>query len=540
MTTERPDPARVLERGAARGLPVEPFGPIWDSARLRLSRTFWQGADLTPFLDADVPYTGTSNGRLSEDAAEVVLAARPGARTLRVLELGAGSGVFAKLFLDHVARRDPALYAATTYVVTDASPGVAAARDASGILDAHAGRIEARLLDAAGDWDGLGQFDAILGTYVFDSLPFDFLALNDARTWRREVRCVLPETRAEEAEALRRALETDAGLDGFLDLGPRLGMQTRHVEMDRAELPFAGTLPDDTGGETVPFVHCWGAVACLARCHAHLNPGGVLILSDYGHLAPYESHDLLEPQGYGHSIAVGLNFPQIDAAAARLEDSAWHVPGPDAGNVITRVLHRAPETDLGPLVEDLHGPLRYAALTAPVDAGRRFVRGRMLEMSRDMYAKALALQPRNWALLEEIASILLSALEEHEAVIEMVDAGLDLNPLAPGLWRARAEALTALGRLDEARADILKALALAPRSFMSDRTLAEIELAAGDHGAALLAVARALSHDSEAEERDGLMALQGRILAAMGTKQLDLLRAQANAMRALDGMPGPD
>ena len=179
MTDLALDPLAILSRGAGGGVPVEEFGPVWTSARVRLSRAGWQAATLEPFLDLAVPYTSTSSGRLSDDAVSVALAARPGAAGLRILELGAGSGIFARLFLDALRLRAPDVYRQSSYLVTDGSASVLGAQQAQGVLQDHSGIVSQQVLDSGGDWALPGRFDVILCTYLLDSLPFDLLALCD-------------------------------------------------------------------------------------------------------------------------------------------------------------------------------------------------------------------------------------------------------------------------------------------------------------------------------------------------------------------------
>lgn len=533
-----PDPVAVLAHGKTRGVAVEDFCPVWTSARLRLSRAGWQAADLQPFLNLAVPYTATSSGRLSEDAVSVALAAHPASQGLRVLELGAGSGVFARLFLGALRRRAPDVYRHARYLVTDGSASVLAAQAASGVLDDHAGVIETRVLNLDGSWPDIGPFDMILCTYLLDSLAFDLLAIRDQTVWRREVRAVLPEAKRTEAEALRKALATDDHtLSGHACLGPLLALQTRHTAIDRATLPHAHTLPHDTGGETLPWVHSCGALACIDRALDHLSPGGVMIFSDYGHLTPYTRLDTPEFQSYGQSVAVGLNFPQIAAACAARANLRFHAPQEEDGHLFTRVLQLGEGPDLAGLVDDLYGGLRHRALTAPVDAAREMLRGRLHEAARDYYAKALSYQPQNWALLQEIALMLLLPNGEDAAARDMADIGLALNPLASDLWRAKAEALMGLGQPDAAAQAIERAAALAPQNVAAHQARAMIALRRGQPGLALSAIAEALTHDAEGDARDDLLALQSRTLARITDDARDRLQASVNALIPLDTPP---
>lgn len=539
MTDPLPDPEHILAGGTLRGIALEPFVPVWSSARLRLSRAGWQAATLAPFLNLDVPYASTSSGRLSDDAVLLALAARPGVGGLRILELGSGSGVFARLFLDALRQRAPDRYAASRYVASDGSASILAAQRAMGVLDDHEGIVTQAVLDVAGDWSAMGSFDVILANYVFDSLSFDLLAIRDERTWRREVRGVLPETLRAEAEALRAALSDPAGADiqHFVHLGPRISHQTRHVPIDRATLPHGDTLPEDTGGETVPLVHSSGAIDAIARALSQLSPAGVLIFSDYGHLIPYTRHETPEFQTYGQSVAVGLNLGQIALACDRMPEAHFYAPDEEDGHLHTRVLQRGSGPDLSDVVNDLLGALRHRAMTAPVDAAREVVRARMYERARGFYASALRLQPRNWTLLQEITLFLLIPNGEYDAALEMAAIGLAINPLAADLWRARGEALLALDRVDEALAALDRAAALGPGNVAAHRARADALLRKGRHGAALAALAEALAHDREGDAQEVLLTLQGRVLADIARTERDLLIASANPFLPLDRLP---
>ncbi len=533
------DPAEILRRGSYRGIPIEPFGPVWDTARLRLSRAAWQVSNLEPFLNFEVPYVSTSSGRLSDDAVTVALAARPGECKLRVLELGSGSGLFARLFLDALQRRAPDLYAGCTYVVSDGSASILAAQSESRIHDHHRDKIEPLLLDLSQDWPEIGQFDLILGSYILDSLPFDFLAVKDSKVWRREMRAVFPPEQAAMAENLRQALEDGSAeaLRPYLPLGPQITTQTRHAPVDRASLPQSAAIPDDTEATTLPYIHCYGALDCLDRCIAHLAPGGVAIFSDYGHIQPYEARETPEFQAYGSSVAAGLNFPQLDAVFSARAGLAYFKPDIEDGHLYTRVFQRSPAVDLTDLVADLYGALRYRALTAPVEAARELMRGRLYESSRKLYATALEAQPHNWALMQEIALTFFLMTEEHDEALELAEMGLALNPLSPDLWRVKAEANLALDRIEEAQAAIAKAVSLAPQNVAAQLALARIALRQDHFTQALRAIATALAHDLEGDSQDALIALQTEALAKIAKRELDKLTAATNPFRALDKLP---
>ena len=536
-----PGAGDILAGGAGRGVALEEFGPIWNSARLRLGRASWGTSGLEPFLTHAVPYTGTSSGRLSEDAVRVFLASAGQRDDYRVLELGAGSGVFAKLFLDHLRNLAPDVYHRTTYVVTDASQSMLAAQDAHALLDPHAARVERYVLDATCDIPPTGDFDAVLGTYVLDSLPFDLLAVKDGRVWRKEACTAVEGSVCDDPGGLIAALRDDdpAALAEWQWIAPHLALQTRHTEVNRAELSFGNSLPTDTGAETMPFVHCYGALACIEASLRALRPGGVAIFSDYGHLAPLPRYEFLEFQTYGNSVAVGVNFFQLTAAFENWTGAVLYRPAKDAGTLHTRVVQKA-TTELQPLqdlIETLYGADAYRAQNDPLDKARMAMKSRYFESARSAYLDALRLQPENWAIMEEIASVFLMATEDYDAAIDMADQGLVRNPVSAGLWRARGEALLALGRLQEARIAYEHLAVLAPTVAGSWRCLAELCVAEDDLKGALEAVATALSHDHDCEEQDALLDIQKTVLQAMALKHHSVLTGTANQMRGLDTLP---
>src|SRR6188768_1387907 len=129
-------PPNLLETLRRAKLPtriVEEFRPVAESLEWRLSEQYWLTAGTRGFIDESVPYSSTSGGALSQDAAALLLAncqENPPDGPLVVLELCAGSGLFARLFLDAFRRLcaeggerfDEQLI----YYVTDRSPSTVA------------------------------------------------------------------------------------------------------------------------------------------------------------------------------------------------------------------------------------------------------------------------------------------------------------------------------------------------------------------------------------------------------------------------------
>src|SRR5207237_4249132 len=96
-------PSETLARVAPPPRLVEDFRPIHECLDWRLSDAYWRSVGVAPFAQNTVPFVINNSGRLSQAAAAVFFAhCRETGATgpLRILELGAGAGLFARYFLD--------------------------------------------------------------------------------------------------------------------------------------------------------------------------------------------------------------------------------------------------------------------------------------------------------------------------------------------------------------------------------------------------------------------------------------------------------
>lgn len=184
----------------------------------------------------------------------------------------------------------------------------------------------------------------------------------------------------------------------------------------------------------------------------------------------------------------------------------------------------------------MYGADRHRLLNDPLDKARETMKSRYYESARTIFRDALVAQPGNWAIMEEIASTFLMITEEYNAALAMSEQGLGHNPIAPGLWRAKGEALLALKRPEQARAAVEYLTGLAPSLAMSWLVLAELEYSEGNHCAALDAVATGLKHDKSGDDRTEFLKVQSNVLAAMEQQALQTITDGANRLRALDSL----
>jgi len=540
-------PADRLAAGAHAGQPVDGFGPIWNTALLQLARASWKTTGLEPFLQYQVPHTATSSGRLSEDALDVVLQAVSGRQIpeggYRFLELGSGSGLFAKLFLDRLKTLAPDIYANAQYYVTDGANSVLASQRDHGILDAHLDRVIQLELNAEAPFpdDLKGSLDFVFATYLLDSLAFDILAINDKTRWQLEARSIYSGKKTNVAQGLKRALSsTDSGaLKEFADVGHELFVQTRFARQTSQDLPFHDRLPDQTDGETIPFLHSFGAMACVEQCIAALRPGGAVIFNDYGWTEQPESLDEVEFQTFGNTVAYGVNFHQFDAHFPSRRDVHYIRPQEEEGSLFTRVIAHPDCPDLSDIVDHLYGSVRYRAMTLPMEAARALLPARLFEKARRLYGISLDLEPRNWALLEEIATFFLLPSGDADSALAFAEEALKINPIGPGIWRVKGEALVHLDRLDEAMTAFQHALRLHPMDAHTYLAIAHLKARTGDENGALADIAQGLVADTDGDLRDGFKDLQDQVLMGLSGLAAARLRQSVNRFRHPDKLPMP-
>ena len=179
--------ANILETLRRAKIPsrlVEDFCPVTESLDWRLSEQFWITAGTRGFIEDTVPYASTSGGALSQDAAALLLAncqENPPVGPVVVLELCAGTGLFARLFLEAFRRlcaeAGEPFDENLVYYVTDRSPATVRQWKEFGVFDGT-GTIPAR-----GDarrplhWEtsdglvALSRIRAVFCNYGLDSLP---------------------------------------------------------------------------------------------------------------------------------------------------------------------------------------------------------------------------------------------------------------------------------------------------------------------------------------------------------------------------------
>lgn len=506
----------------------------------RLLRGYYDLAGPAAFLGGEVPFAVTSGGQLSCDAAALLLASdahhSPGAEPIRCLELGPGTGLFAKLLLDDLERccreRRSDCYDRITLVLADSSRPMLDAIASSGLLAAHEGRYELLVINppltAPLAWIDNRPLHAVFLNYVLDSLPASVIRRTESGI---EHLCV------------RTRIAADAALSDYTDLSPErvtelahdgdprsdaqlgalfpaLAIDARFEPAMPGDLPAPealGSLPPLSPGTTT--VHSHGAIACLHALGARLAPGGFALFSDF----PSPPTNAPSPAGtpyslYGGAIALGLNFGQIVRMAARWDGLSHHATTRGAPTFISRLIGRAVTPSVAACFEERFSAVRVTSPDGPLARARKLIEDDRLDEAWAALTEAHELAGRDWGVHEAAAAFLAYLRRDRAAAREVAIRGLELNPLSTSLWNVLGDchlhARDAKGALDCYE----RAIGIHSREVRGRGNAAIALTALRRHDAALTRIAEALALD-DGDYRERLLGHQARILDRLARRR---------------------
>src|SRR5580658_384920 len=347
---------------------IEGFRPLSESLEWRLAEAYWARAGVIPFVRNDVPYLVNNTGRLSDNSAALVLAALNelgpalGER-VTLLELGAGTGLHARYFLDAFATRchneASALYDRLTYVVTDRFEGTVAGWQRDGLFAGHEDHVALRICDASAPrtmsllgGERAPSLDApmvVFCNYLLDVLPSTIA--RRARTGLEQL-CVRTHVAGgvatlhaagiaslEEARALA-ASGALADLTRLLPILSQLDLETAYrpwTPATRAEQTLVSAM---TGPEGERGILNGGALACIDALLERTHESGFVLVNDYG---PVKTEDVpahVGVQRFGGSVALGLNFALIERVLVERGLTVLAPEGDEQRRVHTRLIGR--------------------------------------------------------------------------------------------------------------------------------------------------------------------------------------------------------
>lgn len=533
---------------------LQDFRPLHESLEWVLLRAYYERVGAGAFIRGEVPFGVTSSGQLSEDAAAILLASlesmpRAGG-PIRCLELGPGSGLFAKLLLDALRRRCGEqrrdYYDRIMLVLADSSRAMLDAIAASGLLAEHAGRYElvhsdpARPAQAAPHEHGL---HAVFLNYVLDSMPASVLRCTEDGIEQLCIRtCVardiaLAEYTTLSLAQLRELAEApeETSKQQLADIYPALVIDVRYEPVTTAELPeedAVETILPAPPGETI--IHGHGAIASLGAFADRLSPGGFVLVNDFASGGERAATPERSPYPvYGGALAIGLNFAQIESAAAGWLGVSHYAPAAD-DRLVSRLIGRELDAAATACFAERFDAARLDARRTPRERASKLIDDRRPNAARAAFAQALALAPNDWTLHEEAASFLAYTAKDREAARALATHGLELNPIATGLWNVLGDCELHARRPDEALRCYERAIGLNPREVRGRYNAAYALTARRDHAGALRMLADAMALD-DGSYRERLLGEQARILDRLARRRRsdrDRIRDRVRLFRA--------
>jgi tetratricopeptide (TPR) repeat protein len=526
-------PLEILKETPAWREMIHDFVPLAEGLELRLADAEWLVNGVASFVDGKVPFVVNNDGRLSADAAAVLFAncleQPPGEDGSSVLELGGGTGLFARYFLDEFqalclgAGRD--FYHRLTYVVTDRSPATVEFWSANGVFAKHPDRVRACVTDAMEPASAIDRpLRAVFCNYILDTLPGSVLRRSATgwdrlcvRTWMDKDTERLSQYTALSLNEIRQCASA-GDLAALLSLLPLLEGEREFQPLlsgGLCELDLDSFEP----GQVFAFNH--GAVRCLETVIANLEPSGFVLANDYGATRPEDSARYAGCQWFGPTATMGLDFALLENTLLRRypDVQSLRPEGDDDLSIHSRLIHRAaPPECRRAFLERFSGDASQRSLALTEQARAQALSGDTIEALSSFQA-ALEDNPRNWLLIGEAAVFAREQLRDASRAIELAQAALELNPwYSPWLWNVLGESFADAGRHADAHDCHLRAELIHPQDPATQSFLAGSWLRRGDPARSLYAIARGLTGDSAGMHRHLLLQRQQEAIGSLALR----------------------
>jgi tetratricopeptide (TPR) repeat protein len=549
----------VLRNVSVAGHVLEEFRPLAESLPWRLSDRVWSTAGVTPFVEDEVPFIVTSNGRLSEDAAAVLLAnclESPPDGPIVVLELGAGSGLFARYFVDAfralATQADSDLSDRLAYLVSDRSPRTVQQWVERGVFENHENQIIPGVCDALSPQcfqpHGAARtpdvpYRAVICNYALDALPANLVRPGVAGYEELAIRTSLPDdadllasyTQRSPAELRDLAASDDPfALDALIPLVSLLRLEAAFIPASPPGMIDSEEALSIVPGPSRRAVVNRGAVACVEASLALVSSDGFVLVSDYGPVRTEQVADQARVQRFGRTTALGINFLFLDHHLTGAGYQVLRPAGDEEWPIHSRLFARRELPRTG---EAFHSRFAFSAFTArerPVEEARNLrVAGRN-DQALEAYRAALAQRPRDWHLLGEVAEFVGVQLRDFAAGAEVARAALALNPCySTLLWNVLGDCLFCQQRYEDAYEAYRQAQRVDPRDARTNVNLAYSLFQSGAYNEALNAIAVGFATDVKGQFHENLVQKQQQVVSAIRA------RAVSEAERMTRAIPIP-
>jgi tetratricopeptide (TPR) repeat protein len=547
-------PVEVIRRVSSGDVLLDDYRPLPLSLEWRLAELYWISEGVRPFIADEVPFGANNDGLASTAAAATLFAncaeaAATERDPIHLMEVGAGTALFARYFLDEFRDmcrshgRD--FYDRLVFHVTDRSPQSVRHWNACGIFDDHAAHVRTAVCDAEAPGLAIDRpLRAVFANYVLDSLPAAVLQ-RTGDTWqqlcaRATVREEALDTmgwghRAEAFQQAARANRID-DLAELLPLLPLLDVEMTFLSLTsddatawERDLPIATAA---TAGDGSIVVHNHGAFRCVDRLLPQLDATGFILLRDYGYTAHNEPDRKAVAQRFGCATAVGVDFVRLER---HLRARGADVLGVEGESLLhTRLVTVGPGTETKRTFVEEFGALTAETWTLPARA-RECLEQELFAEALGLYRQGIERAPRDWRLIGEAARFVTTTLRDAAAGLQLARAAIQLNPwYSPFLWNVLGDCLAALDRQDEAHEAYAKAREIRPADVEAQLRLARTWLRRGDPVRCLEAIGQGLAADDNDMHRHQLLESQQAAIDALSRRRIARRAAAFRRQARLD------
>lgn len=519
---------------------LQDFRPISESIEWELSEFAWDDLGVLPFAENVVPFIITNSGRLSEHAATLLFQwcqNSPPTDQYSVLEIGAGTGLFARLFLDSFKalceEHKATHYERLLYIVSDRSQRSIDQWLERGIFNEHKDHVQTIVLDTSTSFDLAAQqlpLVAVFANYVLDVLPSTIIRQGQSGIEELLVRTHLVTDTAviaqhtdltyEEIHALANSQEPEQRRR-LLPLSTLFEFETVYRSVTESASPPYAKKIISYQQDSKNIVLNYGALSCIENCLNLLSDNGFMLINDYGTTETDHINKGHASQRYGPTVALGINFPLL---SSYFGDSDWNVVVPDmdaeAPLHARLIAHRSTKW-IEELFNSRFGQEGYEYYEAPLIEAREHARAGRKDNALDTYRMALSHNRRDWFSTGEIAEYVGLKLGEYAVGLELAQEAIKLNPwYSAWLWNVMGDCLFCLDRFADAQEAYLQAYRIDPHDSRTNLNLAFIYSQSLHFEEALCAIARGLAHDQSALYREQLLEKQRLILSQLSTRSL--------------------
>jgi tetratricopeptide (TPR) repeat protein len=537
----------ILAKAQSSRAVIQDFVPLADSLEWNLGQEYLRQRGNKAFLSdtSPVPFVINNDGTLSQNAAEVCFASLLDAEEkgpledeIFVLELGIGVGLFARYFSDAFRalcqQHERDFYNRLTYIAADRSERMLQDVARHGVLAQHPGHYRLRLVDAMRPAESLladAMFQGIQGkplravflNYLLDCLPAAVLELGDDPCEIKQLcvrTCVARNVVLEDYTDLTvetladRAKTNDAVAQReLLEVYGLFASEYDYRPVDVKTLPLGEFALEFGRTRTKKLLHSYGALQSLERLLDLVHDDGFILANDYGQ-TQVTGKDEFEHQRFSLATFVGVNFSLLKAYFANRASGHYLEPYSESGSIHSRLLGHKLSYRTCLRFQERFSQTAAEQLQEPIVRARECLRVGRFELASSYYQQALALQPCNWVLLNEVAQFLIFSLRDVKAGIDLAKVAVGLNPTCSSeLWNTLGDGLFEYGRYAEARTAYLKSLDVNDADVRARYNLTWVYQREKNYAAALTMIAEGLALDKTGQYRERLLAKQQEVLA---------------------------